>query len=237
MNEQDNARPRDLMHGVRLSCDADHVHLRFATPMRALSSAVYHGGFTDATDFINLRVPKDAADCTEDPEVSMRKWAEMLNCHGRAVGMMTAASISSMRVETVAVEQEQIAVVVTSGLDNARRAGDRAELRRLNLPLTEHGTINTAIVTSARLEQQAMVEVLAVAVEAKAAVLQEMAIYSPISGGLATGTGTDAIAIFSHPEGARVRFAGKHTLLGEQVAKAHIRALRSSMQWSGEASA
>ncbi|MEM1155191.1 MAG: adenosylcobinamide amidohydrolase, partial [Pseudomonadota bacterium] len=135
------------------------------------------------------------------------------------------------------VEPEQMAVVVTSGLDTARRAGERAELRRLHQPLTQRGTINTAIVTSAQLEPQAMVEVLAVAVEAKVALLQELAVRSPVSGGLATGTGTDAIAVFSHLDGQRVRFAGKHTLMGESVARAHISALRRSLHWSHKAGA
>ncbi|MEM8660751.1 MAG: adenosylcobinamide amidohydrolase, partial [Pseudomonadota bacterium] len=206
-NEDESKVTRDLMKGVHLRCDADCVHLRFATPLQVLSSAVYNGGLTVATDYINLRVPKVDNGCVADPQDSLQRVAEALACQGRAVGMMTAASIRSMAVETLAIEHEQVAVVVTSGLDNARRAGDRAELRCLHQPLTERGTINTAIVTSAQLEPQAMVEVLAVAVEAKVALLHELAIRSPISGGLATGTGTDAIAVFSHSSGQTVRFA------------------------------
>lgn len=51
--------------------------------------------------------------------------------------------------------------------------------------------------------------------EAKAAALQEANIISPVSGLIATGTGTDSHAIVSGFGPAKVRCCGKHVLFGE----------------------
>ena len=64
--------------------------------------------------------------------------------------------------------------------------------------------------------------------EAKAAVLQDMNIRSPVSRQIATGTGTDACAIISGC-GAPVRWLGKHTDIGEHIARQYMDALRSSI--------
>jgi adenosylcobinamide amidohydrolase len=64
--------------------------------------------------------------------------------------------------------------------------------------------------------------------EAKCAIFQEAGITSPVSGGIATGTGTDATVIvsgFGRPE----RWVGKHTLLGERAARLMMDALRASI--------
>lgn len=152
---------------------------------------------------------------------------------------MTAASMASARIHCSMVEDEQIAVMVTSGLANARRAGDLAEYRQLDALVTKTGTINTVVLSSAQLSGAVMAEVLMLASEAKAALLQELDIRSPVSNKIATGTGTDAIAVVSGVasradsgiEKRAIQYAGKHTLLGEVLAKLVMSATAESLQY------
>jgi adenosylcobinamide amidohydrolase len=221
-----------LMAGVTVSCSGNLVHVRFSQPHRALSSAVLNGGFCYSSDFLNLKVASHSPEVMEDPAVSLQRLSEQLHCQGPAVGMMTAASLASLRIMREEIAGETLAVLVTTGLENARRAGDLAEHRSLDVVPIERGTINLAIVTSAQVADAALVEMVAIATEAKVAVLHELAITSPVSGRLATGTGTDAIAVFSGHGAGRARFAGKHTLLGERLAVLVMQALRSSVNYN-----
>jgi adenosylcobinamide amidohydrolase len=223
-----------LLNGASLSHSLDLVHVRFLRPHRALSSAVLNGGFCNASDFLNLRVAKHHPDPAEDPALSLQRLSDELQCAGQAVGMMTAASLASLRVVSENIEGETLAVLVTTGLENARCAGDYAEYRVLDVVPTQCGTINLAIITSIQVDDAALVEMVAIATEAKVAVLHELRIKSPVSGQLATGTGTDAIAVFSGHGSARARFAGKHTLLGERLAVSVVQAIRSSLDYQQE---
>lgn len=220
-----------LMPGVQLSHNAEMVHVSFSPPHHTLSSAVLNGGYNQASDFLNVRVPKHTPNPVEDPTLTLKKMSDNLQCTGITVGMMTAASIDSLRVARETICGETLAVLVTSGLENARRAGDPAEYRSLEATPHDLGTINLGVIISARVAPEALVEMIAVATEAKVAVLHEMGVTSPISGALATGTGTDAIAIFSGSGDQYVRFAGKHTLLGERLASMVMEALRSSVMF------
>jgi len=218
-----------LMAGVSMSRSAQLVHVRFARPHRALSCAVLNGGFCHASDFLNVRVARHTPNPVEDPSRTLQRWSDELQCRGVTVGMMTAASLQSLRVAREEICGETLAVLVTTGLENARRAGDPAEYRTLEVLPDRLGTINLGIVTSARVADTALVEMIAIATEAKVAMMQELDIMSPISGKLATGTGTDAIAVFSGDGTHHARFAGKHTLLGERLAILVMQAIRGSV--------
>jgi adenosylcobinamide hydrolase len=230
--------------GVSLEHTPDHIHLEFETQRRVLSSAVLNGGFRQANHFLNMKVPKLCPIALEDPEKTLECYCRDRGWNEPAVGMMTAASMKSLRVvrEALASESsvvESLAVIVTTGLDNARWAGDPADFSALASVPNKIGTINMAIVTSAQLTEAAMVEMITVATEAKVTALQTLEILSPVSGQLATGTGTDAIAIVSGEVGRErdrqpVRFVGKHTLMGERVAQMVIKALHSSINYSSK---
>ena len=224
-----------LMEGVYLSKTHGHVHVHCDTSHRVVSSAVLNGGFTRATDFLNLKVQKQAASRLEDPAVTLQAACDKLGCSDVTVGMMTAASMKSLRLCREDIQGGQFAVLVTTGLENARRAGDRAEYRQLQAVPVERGTINLCMMTDARVSDHAMIEMITIATEAKVAILHELNIVSPVSGGLATGTGTDAVAVFSGNTGDPISFAGKHTLLGERLAIMVMQAIRESVAYEEEA--
>jgi len=77
----------------------------------------------------------------------------------------------------------------------------------------------------------AMVEATMLATEAKAAALQNANILSSVSQQIATGTGTDAIAVVSGSGPQEIAFCGKHVLLGETIGRLVISAVESSIHF------
>jgi iron complex transport system ATP-binding protein len=59
--------------------------------------------------------------------------------------------------------------------------------------------------------------------------LQDLNVKSPVSGKIATGTGTDSCAVASG-SGPVVDYCGKHVLFGELLAKAVYQALKKSLE-------
>lgn len=224
---------------IQLERSSQHVHLQMAKPHRVASSAVYSGGLVEASHLLNLKVPKHAASGVPlSIEQTFAGYAAAHNWQGALVGMMTAASMDSLRIAQVREQGIDIAVLVTSGLDNARCVGDTAEYRGMingEADSGEPGTINIVVVTSARLSDAAMLEAIMIATEAKCAALQQSSIQSPVSNRIATGTGTDSVAIIgeviSGKQPANVHYCGKHVRFGELIGKLTIQAVSESIQW------
>lgn len=216
---------------IRFEHTKHHVHLAFGTAFNALSCAVLNGGFQEARHIVNLKVDKDACD-DENPEVTLKRYGRRQGWQGTTVGMMTAASMNSLRIRHRRIEGIDVMVLITTGLSNARRAGDLAEWRTLQPVCLEHGTINIILLSTARFTPSAMVEAIMIATEAKAAALQNSGIISPVSSTIATGTGTDAIIVASPKDGnRRIEFCGKHTLMGETIGQLAIEAITDSIRW------
>ncbi|NIB38109.1 adenosylcobinamide amidohydrolase [Pseudomaricurvus alkylphenolicus] len=230
---------KPLIEGVWLTQTDQYIHLALEQPRQVLSSAVLGGGLAWADHFVNLRVnPHDYDDSDETtPAQTLKSFCQRQGWQGNLVGMMTAASMRSMRVKQVVLQGVSLCVLLTSGMENARRAGDKADHHPVFEPVTEVGTINLAIISSALFTPAAMVEAVMIATEAKAAALQERTVLSPVSQRIATGTGTDAIAFINavndsgHRAQPVVEYCGKHTLLGERLAVAVMEALADSMDY------
>ena len=208
-----------------------HVHLAFGMPFNALSCAVLNGGFQAVDHIINLKVPKEA--CTDEkPAMTLNRYCLQQGWQGTAAGMMTAASMKSLRIRQRRIEGVDVMALVTTGLSNARRAGDPAEWRTLQPVCLDHDTINIILISTARFTPSAMVEAIMIATEAKAAALQNATIKSAVSRAIATGTGTDAIIMACPKEGKpRIEFCGKHVLMGEVIGQLVIEAVTDSIRW------
>lgn len=209
---------------IRPSVGERHLYLGFDRPRPCLSSAPLNGGFRVVDQVLNLHVSGQPV--AEAPDVSLQAYATAAGWSGTTVGMMTAARPGSLRHRHCRYHRESLALWLTCGLDNARRAGDPHDWQGELAP--PPGTINTVLVTSLTLSPATMVELMMVLTEAKCATLQKLGITSPVSGQLATGTGTDATAIVAG-HGGEERWAGKHTLLGERSAQLMMAALEASI--------
>jgi len=212
---------------------SEYVHIEFPNSRRVLSSAPHNGGLVDADHLLILRVMENF-NGTKGPfeplADTFRNYCRRKEWAGITVGMMTSARMTSFRSVRRSARGVEISVLVTAGISNARRAGDPAEYRVFDEVGIKPGTLNIIILTHAVLTQTAQVEAVMVATEAKTAVLQDIGATSPVTGKMATGTGTDAIAVVSGSAPPEIRYCGKHTLFGEMLASATMDALSSSLE-------
>ena len=212
---------------------SEYVHIEFPNSRRVLSSAPHNGGLVGADHLLILRVMENfnGTKGPFEPLVdTFRNYCRRKEWSGATVGMMTSARMASFRNVCRSARGVEISVLVTAGISNARRAGDPAEYRAFDEDRINPGTINIIILTNAILTQAAQVEAVMIATEAKTAVLQDIGATSPVTGKMATGTGTDAVAIVSGSSPPEIRYCGKHTLFGEMLASATMDALSSSLE-------
>ncbi len=225
-----------LTRHATLSHTQNHIHVDFSVPHQVISSAVLNGGIVQANHIVNMKVSKNCVS-TELPEATLSKYCTDSGWAGTTVGMMTAASMNSFRMNKESEQGIDIVVLVTSGLSNSRRVGDRAEHRIMNSHSGEAGTINIVVLTSAILTASASVEALLIVTESKCAALQEAKIRSSVSNKIATGTGTDSVAIVSGHGPETVTYCGKHVLFGEILGRMVTNTVASSIEWARSNSA
>ncbi len=210
------------------------ARVEFELPHKILSSAVLHGGLAMADHILNLKVDQNFMGNKKDfeqPEKTLSDYCLSKGWNGKVVGMMTSALMASFRGVRMEAEGIEVTALITSGAANAKRAGEKAEYREIGAIPRKTGTINTIILTNAFLSDAAMTEAVAIATEAKSAALQNIEIKSPYSGLIATGTGTDSIAVACSvaKNSKEVKYCGKHTLFGEMLAQSVIHTLTSSL--------
>lgn len=195
----------ELLPGVHFERRETMVALRLGTPWQVLSSAVLGGGWRHARSLIHLHVPLTYRG--ERPERELREAAATLALAGPTVGLMTAVDLSHTQVMAGVAEGAAVRALVTVGLGNATRPGSPATA-------SGPGTINAIVFVDRPVRANAVVELAMVLAEAKAAALVESGL-TTASGARASGTSTDAIAIFwRRTSGREIRHAGAATELG-----------------------
>jgi adenosylcobinamide amidohydrolase len=183
---------------------------RFARPHRVLSHAVVRPGLVESDAVAWCQVDDDELAPPVDPAQLLASRLAAAGVPG-AIGLLTSADLATSVDVERGVEDLVVRTVATVGLDNARRAGDPWDVA------PSVGTINVLVRASRPVADAALVEMLAIAVEARAMAVLEGGVASRRSGLAATGTGTDCTVVAA-PCGASVTaYAGKHTALGHLV--------------------
>jgi adenosylcobinamide amidohydrolase len=210
--------------------ERDALIVSFASPARTLSWAVLNGGFCHARHVINHHVDgKNALFCAQ-PGPWLERAAAELGLRGKVVAMATAVEMS----HTVQVSMEsngaRVICFATVGCGNALSVGEPATVKLEEPPPSLH-TINMILTVQPGLADEAIVESVQIATEGRLRALYEKGIKSCQSGLLATGTGTDCIAIVSLGDGVE-RYCGKHTKLGELIGGAAYMAVAKGIELS-----
>lgn len=210
------------MSAPRVTLDRPWLTFDLGQDMRVLSWALNRPGFV-TTDRILWREIRNA-DLPEGFDVY--EWLEKeLTARGdsTSVAFLTSRNITQFERCEAEAEGASAHVVATVGLSNAERVGVRQEALCL-----EYGTINVAVRLNTALSETGLIEALSVAVEARTAAVMEARLALPQ--GVATGTGTDCVAIAA-PKG-QTDYAGLHTDIGEVVGRAVYEAVHmGAMKW------
>ena len=148
-----------------------------------------------------------------------------------STGLITLAEMKNVSIVSKKFKNVEVTAIVTAGVrTNASRAGDEASYWEDNGEF-HFGTINIILLTNACLEKSTLTEAFMTITEAKTVALSNLKIPSQYSNGFATGTGTDGVAVFSNLDSNNVLTnAGKHSKLGELIAKSVIEAISKAIR-------
>jgi len=218
-----------LNEAFTVRADRDAAIVSFPGPVRTLSWAVLNGGFCHADHIINHHVNGDDRLFCAEPETWLDKAAARLGLRGTVVAMATAVEMKNLIRTAMRAEGVEVTCFATVGCSNALSIGDPATVMSagLGVPAALH-TINLIVTVQPGLTDQAMVEAVQIATEGRVRALYEAAIQSSVSSLVATGTGTDCIAVASLG-GNPARYCGKHTQFGELIGKAAYHAVKQAL--------
>ncbi|MBK8441198.1 MAG: adenosylcobinamide amidohydrolase [Rhodobacter sp.] len=184
------------------------LEARLTAHLRVLSHAPFGAGYR-TTDLVLWREVRNA---DLAPDFPVEDWfAREMAARPGAVGMLTSRDVGTWAQARAAVDGVRAHCVLTLGLSNAESVGVR-----LPWHPADYGTINLLVATDAGLTEAAQLEALTVSVQARTAGV--MAAGLQLASGLATGTGTDCVALACVPGAGR--YAGLHTAVGEAVGAA-----------------
>ncbi|MFP7296525.1 adenosylcobinamide amidohydrolase [Neobacillus niacini] len=193
----------------------EFIELKAPSPLRTMSSGVIGSGTGWHQAFVNRHVDKDY-NCSDH----RREMADFLKVNGfepsETVGMMTAVVLLDAAYKHIEHAGFSLFVVVTAGVGNAVDASKSFQHSFEQVP----GTVNTWIFVNGELTEEAFIQSIMTATEAKAKALHDLRIMDCVTGTIATGTSTDSILIAATQTGERLEFAGSITDLGKLIGKA-----------------
>ncbi len=227
-----------LPSGEMILIHGDSFIVQFSGPRDVLSTSWLNGGYrNDLKAVFNHQIPLAACDeCHKNGGVSAYLAgiaASRSLDPAAACGLITRADMRNAAVITARYQELSVTAVVTAGIDkNGGRAGDPASYYEKDGQFAPvGGTINTILILGADLPEYTLTRAVITATEAKTATLQQLMARSLYSSGIATGSGTDMIAVIANP-GAPLHLAdaGTHAMLGELIAKTVIHATTLALE-------
>jgi len=215
---------------------------RFGSPLLALSSAPYGGGWGERRWLLAAQVAGDYS--RSDPAGHLAGLARSLDLDGPGIGMLTAVDVrlvSTCREEgvtaaaTVGISHPTWAAAETGAAEAGLRETGPAEAGRPETGSADAapadaagfgGTVNIVAVLSRRLSPAALVNAVMTVTEAKSQALWE-------AGFPGTGTPSDAVAVLCPVAGPAEAFAGPRSRWGSRLAvAAHRAVLDGSRRWA-----
>lgn len=210
---------------------------------RTLTTSWLNGGYREDLEcIINNQIPRGVKKGEELEGGNVSAYLSLLAAKLgfdplKSTGMLTAANMMNVAIVSKGFRGLEVTAIITGGVEiNGGRVGDPASYYQENgshFPL--NGTINAIILINADLPEYTMSRVIMTATEAKTAALQELMVPSRYSEGIATGSGTDMIAVVSNMASPlKLTDAGKHSKLGELIGKCVIEATKKALEKQSE---
>ena len=213
----------------------DTILINFGTSRNGLSTSKLNPGTKGLYKSVfNQHLSQEKIDYLENHDVCeyLINECSLLNIDSQyATGLITLAEMKNVSIVTKNYKSIEVTAVVTAGVrTNATRAGDPASYYEENGKF-QFGTINIILLTNVCLDESVLTEAFMTITEAKSVALNNLRIPSQYSNTFATGTGTDGVAVFSNVESDnKLTNAGKHSKLGELMAKAVIEAVLKAIR-------
>lgn len=205
---------------------SDYIAIRPPVPLKSLSSGVIGAGWGWRSAFVNRHVDKNYNMDNFEEEAAAYFLKNGFDLH-ETVGMMTAVKMEDAAWRKEAQEDVSVFVVATAGVGNAVDVTQPRSSWKENLT---PGTINIWVFANGKLSEEAFVQGLMTATEAKVKALADAGVQDPETGTIATGTSTDSMLIAATQRGAYQQFAGSITPLGIAIGRAVYESVTESLQ-------
>lgn len=202
----------------------DGVFVQSPQPLKTISSSVYNAGIGWYTTFINRYVAPDYQIASVQQEVEAYLNQNQIEPTTSAV-MLTAVHPKNAIIERYADGEMTIHVAITAGVGEAIDVS-KAYLRGHHPHI---GTINTFVFVNGTLTDEAFVQALITATEAKVKALQDEGVQDKVSGTIASGTGTDSLLIAATQQGEHLNYAGPLTKIGQLIGRGVYDATRKAI--------
>ena len=193
----------------------DAIAISSSESFRALSSAVYNGGYRECAAIVNVHVGLDYDH--EDPIADLiKRISEMGFDPEKSIGMMTAVDMENAVIE----EGDGVTAVITAGLSNPATA--------------DFGTINIILLTAGFMTEAAMANAIITATEAKTAALIDL---DARTGDIkrtsfVTGTTTDSVVVasFGDENSDLIEYTGLATPIGAEIGRLVKKGVRRAIE-------
>ncbi|WP_407355324.1 adenosylcobinamide amidohydrolase [Methanolobus sp. WCC5] len=222
---------------------SDSILLMLPEGRKILSTSWLNGGYReDLRSVFNHRVPKGKHAPKDLDGGSIPAYLSIIAKRlglepATSSGLLTAANMNNVSIVTRSFRGVEVTAVMTAGIEvNGGRAGDPASYYQEN---GSHqfiqGTINTILVIGADLPEYTMARAIITATEAKTVALQQLMAPSRYSRGIATGSGTDMIAVVADGTSPLLLTdAGQHSKLGELIGTVVIECTLKALELQSE---
>ncbi|MER2108042.1 MAG: adenosylcobinamide amidohydrolase [Solibacillus sp.] len=192
----------------------DYIQLAVRQPLKVVSSAVHNAGIGWYDTLLNRSIAWDY-NIELVGEETLRFLEARQFAPTNTVVMLTAVPTNTVALQMFEAENCSIVVMVTAGVGNSidvTRAYERNDAPYI-------GTINTWVIVNGKLSDEAFIQAMITATEAKTKALQEQNIIDANTGTIATGTATDSLLIAATQQGAHLPYAGPITELGKLIGR------------------
>ena len=241
---------RTFFDSVEVYREEKMLIARLLKAFRSVSTCRVGGGFCSELKYVcnhQCCEPRDHFTETnsimiDEPDLYHKMICDKYGLQSDVTAMLeTAANMNNAAIAQIKFRDLEVACICTGGVEsNPMRAADPASVYEESgkfefvddVSKPHAGTINLIFLINRTLTDSALIDCVVSATEAKAAALQELEIHSRYSDSIATGTGTDQIFVAARLDaGLALTSAGKHTKLGELVARSGLNAIKDTLVW------
>ena len=192
----------------------DYILYSSKSPLKVISSAVHNAGIGWYENFLNRSIAPDYR-----IEQLKEETTEFLLEHQfsptNSVVMLTAVETDCVEIQRFIAGELEIFVMATAGVGNAVDV-TKTHLRKENPYI---GTINTWIFINGKLTDEAFIQAMITATEAKTKALADQQVVDPFTGTIATSTATDSLLIAATQHGKNMTYAGPITEVGKLIGR------------------
>ena len=192
----------------------DFVQYKAEAPLKVISSAVHNAGIGWYDTFLNRSIAPDY-DIYSVKDETLEFLIANNFASTSAVVMMTAVATKCAEIQTFTHGGLEIVIMVTAGVGNGVDV-TKTYLRDENPHV---GTINTWVLINGKLTDEAFIQAMITATEAKTKALADQQVKDAFTGTIATSTATDSLLIAATQHGPHMQYAGPITEIGKLIGR------------------